>query len=103
MVGGEEDQLRALFPGLPDGLRRLDPKALGGLVFGQDDAVAALRVAAHRHRQVAQLRVVQQLGGGVKTVQIAVKNDPVHSPAPLSHRFGKAIIPVPVRKVKQMF
>lgn len=84
VVGGEEDQVGALPPGLPDGLGGLDLEGLGGLVLGQDDAVAALRIAAHRHRQMAQLWVVQQLHRGVKAVQIAVKNDPVHGRAPFS-------------------
>lgn len=59
MVGGEEDQVGALPLGLPDGLRRLHPEDLGRLIFGQDDAVAAGRIAADGHRQVAQLRVGQ--------------------------------------------
>ena len=78
VVGREKNQLGALFSGLPDGLGSLDSEGFGRLVLGQDDAVAALRVSAHRHRQVAQLRVVQQLHRGVEAVQIAVKNDPVH-------------------------
>ena len=78
VVGGEEDQAGALFLGLPDGLRRLYLEDLGRLVFGQDDTVAAGRIAADGHRQVAQLWVGQQLHRGVKAVQIAVKNDPVH-------------------------
>ena len=84
VVGGKEHQVGTLPLGLPDGLRRLDLKFFGRLVFGQDDAVAALRVAAHRHRQMAQLRVVQKLHRCVKAVQIAVKNDPLHARALLS-------------------
>ncbi len=84
MVGGEKDQIGALLLGLPDGLRRLDLKGFGGLIFGQDDAMTAGRVAAHRHGQVAQLRVGQQLHRGVEAVQIAVKNNPVQSRYPLA-------------------
>ena len=60
----------------------LIPKALAGSFFCQDDAVAAGRVAAHRHWEVAQLRVVQQLHRGVKAVQITVKDDTVHRALP---------------------
>ena len=83
VVGGKEHQVGALPFGLPNGLRRLDPELLGRLIFGQDDAMAALRVAAHRHGKMAQLRMVQQLHRGVKAIQIAVKNDPLHGPPPL--------------------
>ena len=97
-MGGKKDQIGALLLGLPDGLRRLDLKGFGGLVFGQDDAVSAGRVAAHRHGQVAQLRVGQQLHRGVEAVQIAVKNNPIHSRPPSTI----SIPPIP-RKVKLMF
>ena len=82
VVGGKENQPGTLFPGLPDGLRGLDTEGLGRLVFCQDDAVAAGRVAAHRHWEVAQLRVLQQLHRGVKAVQITVKDDTVHRALP---------------------
>ena len=82
VVGGKENQPGTLFPGLPDGLRGLDTEGLGRLVFCKDDAVAAGRVAAHRHWEVAQFRVVQQLHRGVKAVQITVKDDTVHRALP---------------------
>ena len=78
MVGGKEDQTGAFSLGLPHGLGGLDPEGLGGLVFGQDDPVAAFRVSAHRHGLIPQLRMVQQLHRSVKTVQVAVQNHPVH-------------------------
>ena len=84
VVGGEEDEIGAFPPGLPDGLRRLDLEFLGRLVLGQDDAVAALRVAAHRHRLVLQLRLVPQLHRGVKAVEVAVQDGPVHVSTPFS-------------------
>ena len=79
VVGGEEHQLRALAPGLPDGLGGLHLVPLGGLVLGQDDPVAGIWIAAHRHRSVPELRVVQQFHRGVKAVQITVQNHPVHT------------------------
>ena len=79
VVCGEEDQVGTFLPGLPDGFGGFDAKGLGRFVLGQDNAVAAFRVAADRHRKVAQLRVVQQLHRGVKTVQIAVEDDAVQS------------------------
>ena len=90
VVGREEDQVGALFLGLPDGLRRLDLEGLGGLVLGQNNPVAAVGVAAHRHRTVPQLRVGQQLHRGVKAVQIAVKNHPVHGRTSLCGHYTSA-------------
>ena len=75
--------VRALLLCLPDGLRRAHAKALGGLVFGQDDAVAALGVAAHRRGDGFQLRVGEQLHRAVKAVAVAVIDDPVHGGSPL--------------------
>ena len=72
MVGGEEDQVGTLFPCLPDGFGGLDLEVLGGLVLGQDDAVAGGGVAADRHRFLPQLRMLQQLYRGEKAVQITV-------------------------------
>ena len=102
VVGGEEDQAGTFALGLPDGLGGLDPEGLGRLVFGQDNAMAAVGVAAHRHRPVAQLGPVQQLHRGVKAVQIAVKNDPVHGAVP-PLPVDILIISLSARKVKQMF
>ena len=65
-------QIRALLPRLPDGLPRLDPHALGQIVLRQHDAVARLRVAAHRQRNLSQFGIVHALHAGVKVVQIAV-------------------------------
>ena len=79
-VGRQENQIRALLPRLPDGLRRLHAAALGRLVFSQDDALAAGGVAADRHRPLPQLRVGEKLHRGVKAVEIAVQDDPFHSP-----------------------
>ena len=77
----QQHQSRALLPGLPDGLRRLDAELLGRLIFRQDDTVAGGGVPADSRGNVPQVRVAPQLHGGVKTVQIAVQDDPVHGPA----------------------
>ena len=84
VVGGEEDQIRALLSGLPDGLRRFDVKGFGRFVFGQNDAVTAGRVAAYGYRFVPQFRVGQQFYRGVKAVQVAMENDALHRFSPLS-------------------
>ena len=52
VVGGEEDQVGALPAGLPDGLGGLDLECLGRLIFGQNDPVTAIWVAAHRYRLI---------------------------------------------------
>ena len=57
VMGRQGDEVGRLPLGLPDGLRRFHAQALGGLVLGQHDAVAGLRVAAHRHRHVTQRRI----------------------------------------------
>ena len=81
VVRRQQHQSRTLLLRLPDGLRRLDAVFLGRLVLGQDDAVAGGGVPADGHRHVPQVRPVPQLHGGVKAVEIAVENDPVHGPA----------------------
>ena len=78
MVGGQQHQVRAFLPGLPDGFRRLDPKSLGPLVFCQDNAVAALGIAAHRHRLILEFWVFEQFHRSVKAVTITVKDHTVH-------------------------
>jgi len=52
-MGREKDQIGTLPLGLPEGFRCFDSKGLGGLIFGQNDAVAAAWITTHRHRQVA--------------------------------------------------
>lgn len=77
VVGRQQDQVRTLLLGLPHRLRRLDAPALGGLVLGQDDAVAGGGIAADGHRHLPQCRLVQQLHRGEKAVEVAVENDPI--------------------------
>ena len=81
VVGRQQHQLRALFFGLPDGLRRLHAEFFRRFVLGQDDAVAGGGIPADRHRHVPQVWAAPQLHGGVKAVQIAVQDDAVHGPA----------------------
>ena len=71
-VWGQQNKTRTFFPCLPDGFGGLDLEVLGGLVLGQDDAVAGGGVAADRHRFLPQLRMLQQLHRGEKAVQITV-------------------------------
>ena len=77
-------QLRALLPRLPQRLPRHQAVAGGNLVFRQDNSVAALCAAAHRHRLVSQLRAVQALHRGIKLVAIHMQNGALHSLRPLS-------------------
>ncbi len=77
VVGRQEHQIRVLLLGLPDGLRRPDAEAFCRFVLGQNDAVAGGGVAAHRRGHVPQVRMAQQLHGGVKAVQVTVQNDAV--------------------------
>ena len=80
-MGRQKHEAGALLFGLPDRLSRLYSVLFGGLVLGQDDAVAGLRVAADGHRDLPQSGLVQQLHRGVKAVQITVQYDA------LSHAF----------------
>ena len=74
VMGRQQDQVRALAPGLPDGLGGLHAHFLCGHVLRQDDAVAALRVSCDGHRLVPQLRILEQLYGGVEIVAVAVED-----------------------------
>ena len=78
VVGPQKDQLGAFFSGLPHGLGGLDFELFRRLVLGQDDPVAAGGIAAHRHRPVPELRMVQQLHRGVEAVQITMQDNAVH-------------------------
>ena len=77
VVGRQQYQVGALLLGLPHRLRRLDAHPLGGLVLGQNDAVAGGGVAADGYRYVLQRRLVQQLHRREKAVQVAVEDDAV--------------------------
>ena len=93
VMGRQQHQARALPPGLPDGLRRLDAVFLGGFIFCQDDAVAGGGVSTDRRGHAPQVRAAPQLHGGVKAVQIAVQDDAVHGsasfpPSIIAHLFA---------------
>ena len=60
-MGRQDDQVGRFLPGLPDGFRRFDAKLLGRFIFCQYNAVARVRIAAHRHRHILQCRIAQQL------------------------------------------
>ncbi len=69
-VGRQQQQFRAFLFGLPNGLRRFDAPLLGQLVFGQDDPMPFLGVAAHGHGNLARLWMEQHLHRGVKPIHI---------------------------------
>ena len=77
-VSGGQHQPGAFALGLPDGLRRLDAILLRQLVFRQDHPMAALRIPAHRHGHIFQLRAQQALHRGIKGVAVTVQNHPIH-------------------------
>ena len=92
VVGRQGNEVGRLLPGLPDGLRRFHAQLLGGLVLGQYDAVAGFRVAAHRHGNVPQRRIAQQLYRREKTVQITVQDHSLlHTAPPVAHLFEDSI------------
>ena len=76
-MGGHQHQAGAFALGLPDGFGGLHPTGLGQLVFGQDDAVAALRISGHRHGHLPQLGTVKAFTGGEEVVAIHMEDDPV--------------------------
>ena len=83
VVGRQQHQHGAFLLGLPHRFRRLHATLLRGLVFGQNNAVPRLRVAAHRHGDFPQRGLVQQLHRGEEAVQVAVEYDaPAHSMMP---------------------
>ena len=84
VVGRQGNEVGRLLSGLPDGLRRFHTQLLGGLVFGQYDAVAGFRVAAHRHGNVPQRRIAQKLHRREKAVQIAMQDHPIRHDSPSS-------------------
>ena len=80
VVGRQQHQHGAFLLGLPHRFRRLHAALFRGLVFGQNNAVPRLRVAAHRHGDFPQRGLVQQLHRGEEAVQVAVEYDaPAHN------------------------
>jgi hypothetical protein len=82
MARTEEDGGRAAAERLGGAHRRVDPELPRGVVGRRHDA-AAVRVAAHDERLLAQLRVLELLDRGEERIQIEVGED--------SHR-GKATV-----------
>ena len=72
VMGGQQLQFRTLLPRLPDGLGRLDAIALGQFVFGEDDAVAAFRVAAYCHGHLFQFGTQDAFYRCIKAVAVTV-------------------------------
>ena len=77
-VGRHEGEAGAFALCLPDRLGGGHAEFFGPLVFGEDDAVTAFRVAAHRHRHLFQLGAQERLHRGVKGVAVAVQDHAVH-------------------------
>ena len=87
----DQPQVGALAPGLPDGFGGLHAERLGFFVFRQDDAVAALRVAADRGGTVRKIGVEQGLDRSVKRVAVAVQDRAFHG-IPSNRTFVSVII-----------
>ena len=60
--------------GFPHRHARLDAAALGGLVFGEHDAVPLIGVPAHRDISVPQCGIFHTFHRCVKIVQVGMQN-----------------------------
>ena len=80
--GRHHHQAGTAASGLPDGLPGGHAKGFGLIALGQDDAMAQGGIPAHRHWLPPQSGVVQALHTGIKVVQIAVQNHPLHRITP---------------------
>jgi hypothetical protein len=74
----------------PQGFRRFDAFGLREHIFREDDAVATLFIAADRHGNIFQRRVIKRLHRGIKVIHIDVQNDPIHGFCLLSARYEHA-------------
>ena len=88
-AGGQQYQVGAFAQGLPDGFGGGDAEDFGGLVFGQNDAVAGFGIAADGHGLVPQVGMVQQFHRGIKAVAVAVQHPAVHGTALLCAFFAR--------------
>ena len=77
VMRAHKHEVRALFLRLVDGLRGDDALPLGKLVFGEDDAVAFLRLAADRHRDIPQRGVQHRLDRRKKSIQVRMQHHSV--------------------------
>lgn len=78
-VRTHEHQLGTFFLRLPDGLRRYHSVLLGQLIFGQNDAVTAVGIAADGHGLVLEVRTLKQLYRSVEAVHVTVQYDALPS------------------------
>ena len=76
IMGMDDHQIRALLPGLPQGLPCFYPEPLGQLILGQNDPVPRLRVASHRHGLVPKGGLMETFHAGIKAVHICMEDDP---------------------------
>ena len=72
IVGRDDDQTGAFLPRLPERLPGLDAIPFGAVVFGEDDAVALLDVAADRKGFLAQGGPVERLHRRIEGIAVAV-------------------------------
>jgi hypothetical protein len=66
-IRGEHHQVGTALLRLPDGHPRLNSERLSGVAGREDDAMAVLLAAAHRHGFVPQLRAALHLNGGIES------------------------------------
>ena len=86
-IGGELYQVRAFLLRPPKHVARLDARFLGGLIFGEHDAVPVLLAPAHGDGFAAQFGVLEHLHRRVKIVEVAVQDAP-HLSRSTNQRFS---------------
>ena len=74
---GDDHQVWAFLPRLPQCFAGLDFVLLCKIVLRQDDSVAVVHTAAHRHGHVPKLGVAHFLHCGVEMIHITMENNPV--------------------------
>jgi hypothetical protein len=89
-------KIRTLLPGLPESLARHDTHRFRHVIFGQNNPMAQLRIAAHDKRHAPQGRIVQAFDGRVRFYSTRMSSPPQdsrHLPAQLAP--GASVIQFP--------
>jgi mitochondrial fission protein ELM1 len=73
-----DNKVFALLLRLPYRFARLNPKRFGGVVFGENDSVPFLNIAAYRNALTAQAHIKRTFNGRVKVIHINVQYPPLH-------------------------